>query len=622
MLDERNPGTRPLTYGTLIFCAVVIAVSWFRWSTFQYGTFDVAFYDQAFWLALQGKWNVSLLDVPLMGNHAEPICFLLLPFYWIWQSPMFFVVVQAIFLATMPFTARRIARTLEFSPAAAGWLALSTLLAPALGFMALHEFHPETLAAPLILLMLEARLNPRPGIYWLWFLLALACKENVALLLAWMCAVHWVLDRKRGREWQAVFNVIPCVTALGWLLLYVLWIGPSLNGGRVDYGELYGHIGGLSGILTSPWRAVSVMWHALFNGNLFWGLVLPFVLLPFLRPRWLVISLPILAQHFLSYRTSEWSIEYHYAAPLFPLMWFASAEAASRLFWRDVMAGWIVAACIACQLWFGPVKSIYHTARNAGDALWQSEWKRAMLASIEQGASVTAGIPYLSHLSKRESLHSLHHVLKGLKTLSRAEYQPPPPTDVVVVDTGDLATFNRFAGYYHPARKLSDGRVIPSSDMLLHAFLSRAEWRPLSRNGFSVYLKNESTPAHKRTATGRRLDDQNSLVAIDPLPPLPDDSMLFSFTWDVAKGRTWLPWASLYLRNADGNDYAIGKGPVLPGRENGRFSEAWSVRPPPGTPPGKYRGILLIYDSFEFDLPPGTPHFERRTFDLGEFELR
>ena len=156
------------------------------------------------------------------------------------------------------------------------------------------------------------------------------------------------------------------------------------------------------------------------------------------------------------------------AAPLLPLAWIGAAEACSRLFWRDVMAGWIVVACVVCQSWFGPVRSIILTTRGANEALWACKWKSEMLAAIPENASVTAGIPYLSHLAKREQLHSLHFILKGLKTLSRVEYIQPPPTDVVLLDSGDVETFSRAAGYYHPTRVMTDGRTISSSDLLLH----------------------------------------------------------------------------------------------------------------------------------------------------------
>ena len=62
-------------------------------------------------------------------------------------------------------------------------MAVATLLTPASLSIAIYEFHPEALAAPLILLLIEARLAGRRGAYWLWFLAVLAIKENMAPLL-------------------------------------------------------------------------------------------------------------------------------------------------------------------------------------------------------------------------------------------------------------------------------------------------------------------------------------------------------------------------------------------------------------------------------------------------------
>ena len=110
--SQRTP--RTIWWAAIIFCIIVITDSWFRWKTFQYQTFDLAFYVQGLWQMLRGQGNVSLLEVPIMGNHAEPIVFLMLPLFWIWKHPMMFVCVQALLLASMPFTAFRIARAMEF----------------------------------------------------------------------------------------------------------------------------------------------------------------------------------------------------------------------------------------------------------------------------------------------------------------------------------------------------------------------------------------------------------------------------------------------------------------------------------------------------------------------------
>ncbi len=627
MFDEYAPTPRALWLAALVFCVVVVADSWFRWATFRHTTFDLAFYAQALWLAGKGIWQVSLLDVPLMGNHQEPITFLLVPFYKVWSHPMLLVVIQTLLLATMPFTGWRIARHMEFGARASMWLGLATLLAPATGFVALHEFHPEAFAAPLLLLLLEARLKARPGLFWLWFLLTLACKENMALLLAWMCAVNYFLDRLRGREWRIGWDVIPGVVALGWLLVCASVIGPKLNVGRVDYLELYSHLGTSGGAIvaaffTEPSRAVRALWKGFTGGNLILGLIAPFLLLPLLRPRWLLVAAPLFAQHLLSWRSSEWSINFHYAAPLVPLFWFAAVEAASRLFWRDTLAGWLAVACAVCQLWFGPARAVWGTVAGARDALQDRAWKAEMLAGTPPEASVTAGLPYLSHLANREQLYSLHHILKGLKTLSRKEHKPPPPPDVVIVDTGDLATFNKGReGYFHPRMRTVAGQIIPASDMLLHGFLLQAEWRKLSRNEFTIYLKGNAASSEVPPGNGRKLDEYHSLLAIQPMPPLPGDAMLFRMSWALQPKRQSLLWTSLYLRDESGRLTAIGKGPIGLDVDSGRISELWAVRLPRTFKHGKYRALMLIYDPFETAMPAGSQGFNRVTFDVGEFQL-
>src|SRR5580698_7011056 len=183
-MSPENPSARRfLVWTALFFSALTFTISWWHWWTFQYGTFDLAFYVQALWLALRGKWMVSLLNVPLMGNHAEPIVFLLAPIFAVCPHPMTLVAVQTLAFGTMPFTAWRIGQRMGLERRAALLLALATLLTPASLSVAIHEFHPEALAAPLLLLLIEARLAERRGWHWLWFLAVLSIKENMAPLL-------------------------------------------------------------------------------------------------------------------------------------------------------------------------------------------------------------------------------------------------------------------------------------------------------------------------------------------------------------------------------------------------------------------------------------------------------
>ncbi len=614
--NQRTP--RTIWWAAILFCTITFTESWFRWKTFQYQTFDLAFYVQGLWQALHGQGNVSLLDVPLMGNHAEPIVFLLLPFFWIWKHPMLLIAAQTALLATMPFTAYRIAAVMEFSASASVGLALATLLAPAAGFGALHEFHPETLAAPLILLLLEARLKRQAGLHFLWFLLAVMCKENIALMLAWMCAVHFLIERKRGREWQVTMNALPGLIALGWVLAYGLWLAPKWNGGRVDYSGLYGHLRGADGTYQIG-RIFSAAWHGLTSGNLVGGLLLPFIFLPILRLRWLIIAAPLFLQHLLSERSSEWQIYWHYGVPLLALMWFAATEAAARLFWRDSVAIYILAACVIVQLWFGPIRHIGRTIADAGAAWRKSRPHAAFVAAIPAEGSVTASLGFLSHFAKREHLQSLQLVSMGVKTLGGSRYTPQP-TEHVLIDFADEFTFSREAGSLHPKMQIrSSGETVPSSDELLHRFLRTDGLWPVSiRNSCAYFSRAEPVRSSAPLVAARKLDEKTRLISIIPAPLEGDDFIHWKITWELGGERSFFPWCKLWLRAANGSNHYITKGPTLLGSELGQFTESWHLTQP-YIAPGTYKAVLVFHDPLESSAATG---FAPVGFEVGELEIK
>ncbi|MEK0450407.1 MAG: hypothetical protein RL088_2675 [Verrucomicrobiota bacterium] len=619
MFDPIQRTSRALWWAAILFFFVTVADSWFRWKTFQYQTFDLAFYVQGLWQALRGQGNVSLLEMPIMGNHAEPIVFLLLPFFWIWKHPMTLVVIQAALLATMPFTANRIATFMEFGPRAATGLAIATLLAPAAGFGALHEFHPETLAAPFILLMIEARIKGMGGLHFLWFLLALACKENVALMLGWMGVVHFVLEKRKGREWQTTMNIIPAIVAFGWVLAYAFWLGPKWNGGRVDYGGLYSHLtvdgGMLKNAFTKPGLFFTAFWQGLTSGNLVWGLLLPFILLPVLRLRWMIIAAPLFLQHLLSWRSSEWQIYWHYGLPLLPIVWIAATEAAARLFWRDAVATYILAACVAVQIWFGPVRAIGRTIAAAGPDWQKSRVHADLLATISPSESVTASLGFLSHLAKREDLQSLQLVSMGLKTLGGSRYIPRP-TEHVLVDYSDDFTFSREAASFHPKMRTITGEIVPSSDELMHRWLvENSLWPVTVRNSCAHFVRSEPERTNLATTTAKRVDDKTQLVSVEPVKPADGDVLKWKLIWEFGAAREFFPWVKLALRGAGGETFFVTKGPALPGVASGQFAEVWTVRKP-GFPPGKYNALLLIQD------PLGATTFKGFALSVGEVEVK
>ncbi len=500
-LSDRTGLRLSIVAGALFFLAVT-ATSGARWANFKYRTFDLAFYVQGIWQFLHGRFEVSILNVPLLGNHVEPIVFLFAPIFFLVRHPLVFVVVQNAALGLMAPIAFRIARRLGLEPFPALAAAVSILVAPAAGYVALHEFHPEALSAPLLLLMFEARLAKRLRRYWICFLAVLACKENMALLLIAYCVVSVFVSRPRNWIELKRWYVWPLVVALGWLLVCVGVITPALNHGNVDYGVLYGRLGDSTGeilrnLVVHPQLAAAALQQSVLHGNLIWALLLPFAGLSLLRPRWLLIACPILLQHLLSWRQSEWTIYFHYAAPLLPLFWMAAVEAvgeqtsllpASIKRWGAVG---MLAGCVIAQAFLGPLPEMSAELASYSGKRTERDQKNSVIAQIPAEASVVAPLSYLSHLAMRERLYSLHFILKGLRTLSHETYEPPAPTDFVLIDRTDSATYDAGAGFYHPAMQTRDGRVIPSSDELLDRFLGKADWDERSAAGV-ILMRNKS----------------------------------------------------------------------------------------------------------------------------------
>lgn len=615
---QTNFGMVATLGAALVFFVSCTWTSYVHWSNFEYRTFDLAYYVQALWQLLHGRFGVSVEGVPLLGNHVEPIVLLLLPFFAIFRHPLVLVFVQNAALAAMAPLGFSIARRLGLGQISAALLASALLLSPATGYVALHEFHPEAFAAPFVLLIIHARQRNSAGSHWVGIAALLACKENLALLVASYCVVQLALERERPRTELRRWYAWPLSLSIAWLLLCTMVITPALNSGAIDYLSLYNRLGHspaeiFINVVTQPHRLITAFGESLGRGNLLPGLLLPFIGLPLFRPRWLVIALPILLQHLLSWRSSEWQIYFHYAAPLIPLFWIATVEGTARLTRENrfssrvrlAISCLVVIACCVAQILLGPAQTIASSIAEwrAGEATRAR--KTSFIATILPTASVVAPLPYLSHLAMREKLYSLHYILKGLKTLSRSEYEPPPPTDYVLIDYHDSATFDPNAGYYHPAMKTVDGRVIPSSDRLLHNFLNRAPWTVDARDELTLF-RQTALPAPESPTTDAAAIPEGTLqlgsdTRLESIAKSSDvlsrDGVEVTTKWSFQRPREVFPWMLVRLSpTGGGNVLTTHRGLCAIERTAGIVEEKWRITAPSGIPAGEYDVEAVFVD--------------------------
>jgi hypothetical protein len=306
-------------------------------------------------------------------------------------------------------------------------------------------------------------------------------------------------------------------------------------------------------------------------------------------------------------------IYFHYAAPLLPLFWIALVEVIAALdHWKHVpsivsrITAWLVIiGCVAAQIWVGPLARIVNTTADWLGASEERARKSAFIAQIPPASSVVAPLPYLSHLAMREKLYSLHYVLKGLKTLSRSSYQPPLPPDFVVIDYRDSATFDPGAGFYHPTMKTVDGRIIPSSDRLLHDFLKGAVWTADEQDELTLLqnLGSRKAPVGGQSSP----DDEPGVFSISGTRLLSiattgevvsrSRPLAVQLRWRFQGERNVFPWMLLRLSREKAKVALLVKGLCAPEATEGIYAETWHVMTAERLLPGDYSLEALFVDN-------------------------
>jgi hypothetical protein len=262
----------------------------------------------------------------------------------------------------------------------------------------------------------------------------------------------------------------------------------------------------------------------------------------------------------------------------------------------------MVGACIVAQLALGPAAAMVRTTADWLGGRSHRHSRQAMIANIPPNASVVAPLGYVSHLAMREQLYSLHHILKGLKTLSRSAYEPPPPTDYVLLDYEDSATFDASSGYFHPVMRTVDGRIIPSSEQLLHDFLKQAQWLATSKN--EVTLLRRSTPrpppAAPNTPAIFSIATHTQLLSISKSADVlrPGEPIDIRLIWNFAANHDAFPWMLLALtKNPTGERILITKGLCAPECDAGIYAETWRITSHDQLTAGEYSAEALFVDN-------------------------
>ena len=151
----------------LAFSGIFSLLSVLRYRTFSTGRFDLGNMVQAVWSTTQGRFldttDVSGVQFNRLGAHVDPVLALFAPLWRVWSSPEMLLVAQALIVSTGALPAFWLGRRWLGDDRLAVAGAAVYLLYPALQSATLFDFHPVTLAAPLLMFCIWAAEEARSG---------------------------------------------------------------------------------------------------------------------------------------------------------------------------------------------------------------------------------------------------------------------------------------------------------------------------------------------------------------------------------------------------------------------------------------------------------------------------
>lgn len=390
--------------------AVAFTVSFLYLNTRQYLSFslqapDIDRFDQAIWNTLRGRFLFSTIpDKSILAYHFSPFMAVLSPLLLIWSDVRILFAAQIVGIAA---TGLILFKMIEDKRP---WLALILLAAfylnASLQSVTLLEFRRVTLAMPFIALAIYGLYKDKRWLMLLGIIPALLIKEDLGLLVAAMGV--YLLVIKRDWKWGVGITVL----GLAWTAVMVAWVVPSIRGNFVGQTRYFGDWGAApleiaKNIITHPGEVLQTIFDQ-EGVTALWQTFLPLgLLLPFLAPEILLMSVPLLSLYMLSSEPEMHQLDRWYLAPLLPIFFAALAVVLVRLPRR--YAGWaaavlMLATAIGYILYSpGPLGGRFEPARYQVTERHLEAWR--VLDAVPDDAVIAAQVDFIVPLAHREHIY-------------------------------------------------------------------------------------------------------------------------------------------------------------------------------------------------------------------------
>ncbi len=400
------------------YCLLFSYLSIAQHESLQTHGLDLGFPDQVVWNTAHGRpfaYSISPRATNFLGEHFSPILALLVPLYWIWPDVRALLIVQTVVIALGVFPVFWLAKERLKNDLAGLSFSAAFLLFPALEAANMFDFHAETLAPSFLLFAFYYLEKQRHKTFLLFALLAMACKEEISLLIS-MMGLYLIFVK---REWKV--GSLAVVGGLAWFLAAVSIVIPHFNiQGRSHALSYYAYLGEgpLEIAITTVTNPLLILRTVLTPAKVRYilDLLLPVGFTSLFSPQTLFLLLPSLAINLLStYPPMSVLEKFHYAGPLVPFVVISSIYGVEFLARKatllhldgqkalHLLSGAIFLTSLLYHRYHGFTPLARHFQAPVVTA--RDRLAHELIASIPPEAAVSAQSNLVPHLSHREAIY-------------------------------------------------------------------------------------------------------------------------------------------------------------------------------------------------------------------------
>jgi len=384
---------------------------------------DLGLYDQVIWNTAHGNFLISSIrgGLHIFSERFKPMLVLLSPIYFQNNNTVLLFFITTLITSSSIVAVYLIAKSLTNSKETALVFSICAFFYLPLRNGINFLFHTQVLADPLLLFGFYCVIKKKGIFAYLLFLLALTCKESVAMDVLGIGL--FLIARREKTGWGI------SILALFWIALFILFIEPNFCYAYQvqDKWSFYSHFSSLN--LES--------WAKLLKPNpiLFLFFVFgPVLFLPYACRKWTLLLGPSLALRLLSIYPGFRLITAHYTAGLNALIFigaiygFIEALDLRKKIWRNI--NFFRSALLGAAILFTGVPQLFSIERFLWEASYSENQKAVkILESIPSDHSVLSTETASAHLSHRA------HLFVFFNMFAHAPYEKmAEKPDLIVVD--------------------------------------------------------------------------------------------------------------------------------------------------------------------------------------------